>query len=153
LQYEQQGITAIESYYPSLVVLANQCPYQGGNAVYRARYFVGLLNDSIEYNDDLNCLASGIWREANDSNNSGLNFKIIPNPSAGNFNITFNKSIKDAIEISVVDGSGRNVSYSKINIEGTELVLNFNKLANGVYQLRVAGNEIGVLNNRITIIK
>ena len=153
LQYEQQGITAIESYYPSLVVLANQCPYQGGNAVYRARYFVGLLNDSIEYNDDLNCLASGIWRKANDSNNSGLNFKIIPNPSAGNFNITFNKSIKDAIEISVVDGSGRNVSYSKINIEGTELVLNFNKLANGVYQLRVAGNEIGVLNNRITIIK
>jgi hypothetical protein len=145
--------TGIESYYPSLEVLANQCPYQGGNAVYRARYFVGLLNDSIEFNDDLNCLASGIWRRANDSNNLGLNFKVIPNPSAGNFNITFNKLIKDAIELSVVDGSGRNVSYSKINIEGTELELNYNKLANGIYQIRIKGNEIGVLNSRITILK
>ncbi len=153
LQYEQLGIAAIESYYPSLEVLANQCPYQGGNAVYRARYFVGLLNDSIEFNDDLNCLAAGIWRTANDSNNSGLNFNVIPNPSVGNFNISFNKSIKDAIEISVVDGSGRNVSYSKINIEGTELELNYNKLANGIYQIRIKGNEIGVLNSRITILK
>ena len=65
----------------------------------------------------------------------------------------FIKSIKDAIEISVVDGSGRNVSYSKINIEGTELELNYNKLANGVYQIRIKGNEIGVLNSRITILK
>jgi hypothetical protein len=41
-----------------LEVLANMCPYQAGNAVYKARTLYAVFNPMAQYNDRLNCLAS-----------------------------------------------------------------------------------------------
>jgi hypothetical protein len=153
LQYEQQGITAIESYYPSLMVLANQCPYQGGSAVYRARYFVSMINDSVEYTDDLNCLMAGIWRASNTSAKKDLKMNISPNPTTGNFKLSFNKPIIDECIITIISNTGQIVWESKLIIDGIEASLNTASLVSGIYQIKLNGKITGVYNERITVIK
>ena len=153
LQYEQQGITAIESYYPSLMVLANQCPYQGGSAVYRARYFVSLMNDSVEYNDDLNCLMAGIWRVSNTSTKKDLKMNVNPNPTIENFKLSFNSPISDECIITIISNTGQIVWESKLIIDGTEVALNTASLVSGIYQIKLIGKKIGIFNERITVIK
>ena len=153
LQYEQQGIAAIESYYPSLEVLANQCPYQGGNAVYRARYFVGLLNDSIEFNDDFNCLAAGIWRNSNTSNDLQISMNVIPNPTSGKFKLSFSSPIQEKFQLLIVDINGKNVYKSTTTIDGIEFEINIRNLISGIYQVQLIGEKVGVFNERLTILK
>ena len=63
--------------------IAQQCPYAGGPAVYIARGLLRVVNDSIEYFDDVVCLQYGIFRTANISVQSGEpTIKLIPNPAA-----------------------------------------------------------------------
>gem|GEM_PF-1958414 len=153
LQYEQQGVAAIETYYPSLMVLSNQCPYQGGNAVYRARYFVSLLNDSIEYNDDLNCLMAGIWRASNTSAKKDLIMIVSPNPTTGNFKLSFNSPISDECIVTIISNTGQIVWESNLSIEGSEVSLNTESLVSGIYQVKLIGKKNGLFNERITVIK
>jgi hypothetical protein len=153
LQYEQQGVVAIESYYPSLMVLANQCPYQGGNAVYRARYFISLINDSLEYNDDLNCLGAGIWRNSNTSNVMQLGMNVIPNPTSGNFKLAFSSPLKEKFQLLIVDVNGKDVLKSTITIDGREFEINVGNLISGIYQVQLIGDNSGVFNERLTILK
>jgi len=145
--------TGIESYYPSLEVLANQCPYQGGNAVYRARYFVGLLNDSIEFNDDFNCLAAGIWRNSNTSNDLQISMNVIPNPTSGKFKLSFSSPIQEKFQLLIVDINGKNVYKSTTTIDGIEFEINIRNLISGIYQVQLIGEKVGVFNERLTILK
>jgi len=153
LQYEQQGLTAIENYYPALEVLANQCPYQGGNAVYRARYFVSLINDSLEYNDDLNCLAAGIWRQNIDKKDNNLNINIVPNPTTGEFKIKFNTLIDENLTIKIVDCAGKVVFEEIKFISGNEMTISNVNIVDGIYQIQLVGAKSGVFNSRLTILK
>jgi len=153
LQYELQGVQAIINYYPALEVLANQCPYQGGKAVLQARYYVGLLNDSVEYNDDLNCLMAGIWRTGNTVVTKDLKISISPNPTEGNFKISFNNPVNDEFIFTVINSTGQIVAESKMKIDGSEASVNITSLVNGIYQFKLNGKNTGVFNERITLIK
>lgn len=153
LSYEAIGIQAILNYYPSLEVLANQCPYQGGKAVLQARHYVSLINDSVEYNDDLNCLMAGIWRASNTSTKKDLKMNISPNPTTGNFKLSFNKPINDECIVTIISNTGQTVWKSNLNIEGAEAALNTGLLVSGIYQIKLIGKNIGLFNERITVIK
>jgi Secretion system C-terminal sorting domain len=153
LQYEQQGIAAIESYYPSLLVLANQCPYQGGNAVYRARFFVGLLNDSVEYNDDLNCLLAGIWRKPNEQPSTAKEVELIPNPNNGYCALKFSEKLDEKIDILISDINGGEVLRFSTQIQSDSFVLNLSKLANGCYSVKITGDKRLVFNDKLLIVK
>ena len=153
LTYSQHGTQATINYCSSIEVLANQCPYQGGNAVYRARYYVSLINDSVEYYDDLNCLMAGIWRASNTDVKKELKMSISPNPTTGNFKISFNNPVNDEFIFTVINNTGQIVSESKMNFDGSEASVNITSLVNGIYQFKLIGKNTGVFNERITLIK
>jgi hypothetical protein len=153
LSYEAIGIQAILNYYPALEVLANQCPYQGGKAVLQARYYVSLLNDSVEYNDDLNCLMAGIWRASNTSAKKDLIMIVSPNPTTGNLKLSFNSPISDECIVTIISNTGQIVWESNLSIEGSEVSLNIESLVSGIYQIKLIGKKIGLYNERITVIK
>ncbi len=60
----KEGVNGIASYYTQILSVANQCPYEGGISVYRARVFVSLLNDTIGYDDETVCELQGIYRQS-----------------------------------------------------------------------------------------
>lgn len=51
LRYRKEGIDVITQDYENILQVAIQCPSSGGPSVHKARIFIALVNDSIEYND------------------------------------------------------------------------------------------------------
>ncbi|MBE7510756.1 MAG: T9SS type A sorting domain-containing protein [Bacteroidia bacterium] len=80
-QLEENNYKNINELYAQLLSLAEQCPYYGGEAVYRARAVLELVNDSLVYNDDANCLLYGIYRQGQTTINNDLNIVVKPNPA------------------------------------------------------------------------
>jgi hypothetical protein len=81
------GSDSLPDKYNDLLSIAMQCPYSGGVSVYQARNMIGLLNDSLEYNDRLSCLQQGIYRMSKETglmnNYTAIDFDLIPNPADG----------------------------------------------------------------------
>lgn len=77
---------------------------------------------------------------SNASTNSA--FSIYPNPANDNFNISFNKSMRNSI-VAVVDVSGKIVlvnNFEKADV-GTQLTINTTNLASGIYFVRISSEE------------
>jgi hypothetical protein len=59
----QFGIDSLsEEDIEQIEMLANTCPYLGGNAVYRARSILGMLNPGIHYDDLVICNSQGVYK-------------------------------------------------------------------------------------------
>jgi hypothetical protein len=153
LQYEQVGIQAIVNYYPALNVLANQCPFQGGKAVLQARYYISLLDDSAEYNDDLSCLLAGIWRKPNEQPSAAKKVELIPNPNNGYCVLKFNEKLDEKIDIVISDINGGEVLRLSTQIQSDSFVLNLSKLSNGCYSIKITGDKRLVFNDKLLIVK
>lgn len=59
----QEGRMA--TWFGQLVAIANQCPYAGGKAVYRARIMISELDTVMDFDDESTCATLGIYREMN----------------------------------------------------------------------------------------
>jgi hypothetical protein len=96
----------ILSRYSQLLSIAHQCPYTGGPAVERARAFIAMINDSMEYNDDPVCLQVGVYRNGDELISSDLIhsdklFEIIPNPANDMFALTLKSKHVGICNVSV----------------------------------------------------
>jgi len=82
------------------------------------------------------------------------NLNVFPNPSQGNFIVIFKSSIKDPIEIRVVDAIGELVHKreAKTNngIYREEFVMN--EMATGVYYIQIATDK-AMINKRIVVLQ
>jgi hypothetical protein len=90
---------------------------------------------------------------ANVAGNSG--FTIYPNPANEVANLLFNADLKDSeVTISITDAAGRIVSKKNVNNlrSGAIVGLDINELANGVYEVTVAGKNFRNVG-RLTIAK
>jgi hypothetical protein len=152
-QYEEYGISAIIAMNPAIEVMARQCPYQGGTAVYRARYFVSLVNDSIDYDDENVCLTAGIWRKAGENNTVKTDFLIVPNPTTKNINIRFNNSLNTPINLTILTMDGKTVYSQQPVLNGLTISINDLKLESGVYQIAISFSDATILSKKLVIIK
>jgi hypothetical protein len=104
LEYGPAGLAPFEQ---SILTMANQCPFDGGEAVYQARAMAAFFGDSPVYDDVALCstnknLSAGKVTEA-----VKPQLSVYPNPVAGYLTIlTENKAVE---EISIFDALGRNV--------------------------------------------
>jgi hypothetical protein len=107
----------------------------------------------LEYNDDLNCLAAGIWRQNIDKKDNNLNINIVPNPTTGEFKIKFNTLIDENLTIKIVDCAGKVVFEEIKFISGNEMTISNVNIVDGIYQIQLVGAKSGVFNSRLTILK
>jgi hypothetical protein len=122
--------------YSSLLAVASQCPAAGGQSVYRARAMLSLVNDSLEYNDAVTCLQSGIYRESVSENEiSGI--EIIPNPATNLITVKINNSHKGYCNIKILNTFGGNMIEARVNCEQPEHTISTRKLPPGVYFVHV----------------
>lgn len=152
-QYEEYGISAIIAMNPAIEVMARQCPYQGGTAVYRARYFVSLVNDSIDYDDENVCLTAGIWRKAGENNTVKTDFLIVPNPTTKNINIRLNNSLNTPINLTILTMDGKTVYSQQPVLNGLTISVNELKLESGVYQITISFSDATILTKKLVVIK
>lgn len=150
-----RGIEVLTSLqYSTLFAIAQQCPYAGGRAVYRARALLSMINRNIAFNDDSTCTPLGLNKAILPKNEKhSINIiQISPNPANQNLQLFYNL-------IDVVNG------YRILNVQGQVVgtgILNGNSgnrfietsgLYNGLYTIVVKGNDGSIVQARFIIQK
>ena len=156
IKYDLFGVDSIVSHYPSFLYIAQQCPSQGGPAVYRARFFVSLFNDSLTYDDFTVCLAQGYYREmSSDLVDVSVNPSLIikPNPANEQVEILIENYNEKDYSLRISDVTGRNNFYISKIAGDNKTNLNTSRLTQGVYFVLVEDSSGLVLSKKLIIVR
>lgn len=145
LQYLSSGTNSLTSLQlGSMVSIANQCPLDGGKAVYAARSLVSKLIGVVEFDDATLCSPPPALNPIGNDPNRG-NVTIYPNPTTGF--VTLQSETSRITGVRVIDGFGR-VLLQRRWSEGSaaKQSVNVSDLPNGVYnfELTTQGGEVSV---------
>lgn len=151
IRYHYGGMDSIEVFYNQLNDLANQCPYQGGAAVYSARSFIELFNDSIEFDDEYLCSPQSNNR-VSASNTLSQKIKIIPNPANEQIKVTFD-GYEGICNISILDAYNQTILTENLNCKDKTMLINVKKLQSGIYFVKTETTSKQILINKVAIIK
>ena len=134
---EEQHYGNVNEYYNELLSIAEQCPYYGGEAVYRARAILELMDETIIYNDDANCLLYGYYRKSKTTltNNEQI-VSVKPNPANNYVEISVSCSTNESYKINIIDVFGKTI-YSSSLLCNNSKKINTTGLAQGVYNISI----------------
>lgn len=122
--------------------IAEQCPFTGGNAVYRARALLALLTkEAAVYNDSLACLpAQALVAPSSVSriqmSHPIMELKIYPNPTRGEVDIVWNGAVEQSGRIAVFDLFGGQIQQVQIPVGSMGQNLSLRHLPEGLYVVR-----------------
>jgi hypothetical protein len=143
----------IESYREQINEIAFQCPYQGGQGVFRARFFLSLFNDSIEYDDASVCLAQGILKISHPVKITTPRMLIKPNPTSEFVEIiVVNGGEKDYL-LRIVDLEGRSKFYFNKIANDLKTIINTSELSPGLYFVLVDNANGLQLSKKLIIVR
>lgn len=157
IEYLERGydIQYLIDNFSAILSVAQQCPYAGGNAVIRARVWISMINDSIEYNDNAVCLQSGIYRLGVDITSEKINDEIIiqPNPASNEVSIILKGEFEGLCNIQIKNAMGEEILFSQMNCAEKQRMVDVSNLAQGVYIVKVNVNNITFLNSKLVIVR
>lgn len=136
IQLEEANYSNLNELYSQLLSIAEQCPYYGGEAVYRARSVLMLVNDSLGYNDDANCLLYGIYRNGQTITNNNLKIVVKPNPANEYVFVKIICNSDEKFNIQIVDAYGRIVCKENLRCNKENKIIT-RELSQGIYSLLV----------------
>ena len=140
------------------VMIKTQCPYTGGPAVERARSYIAMINDSMEYFDDDVCLQVGVYRSESASNIiSSLHFTnkvtIIPNPAGNQFEIILNSNQEGICKVIIRNSKKQLIYNNKFPCDENSLQVSSDNWAPGVYMISVLIDNSFTEIQKLVIVK
>lgn len=146
-----------EQQLEDLYLIASQCPFAGGEAVYQARTMIGLSGDQLMYDDQNNC-ALGFYKTDEEEKLPSANpleglqlLNIYPNPATDKVRIEYLLSQDGILTIELHDMLGRIISSQTANSRSNEAIVEVGHIANGLYHLlfTIDGKKVG--SEKITV--
>ncbi len=129
------GIAFLKNYESAIVAIAEQCPLDGGEAVYRARALAYGMGSSLAIDSLQNCgpTTGGDTKELSKPTPGALT--VFPNPAQAEINVSSESTIS---EVLLHDMTGRLLLRTKNASKGKQVVtLPTSGLTPGVYLLEV----------------
>ncbi len=142
----------IENLYYQVLDVATQCPSEGGKAVYRARAFVSLFNDSLYYDDRIICLQNGGYRSI-DNSNELKNVIIVPNPANDKVTVSLVGKYEGICEIIITDIVGKSLYSTIFDCSKKMVDISTRTFNPGIYNLQVKINAKFVEQEKLIIIR
>lgn len=138
----------------TILQVAIQCPSSGGPSVHRARIFIALVNESMEYNDGDVCATMGIFRmvDPNGKNNVEPTLICFPNPASSSLQLLFNGLNGIEFNLEIHDSSGKLISSKKFTSSGV-YYLNTTFLSDGLFHLLVRDNTGKNVSSKFVVSK
>jgi len=150
--YQESGAAGIENRFMDILNIALQCPYQGGPSVYRARYFVSLFNDSLEYDDDAVCLSQGILRKKDKvKHEETACLQLYPNPAKDQVEVRWTGTDDAPIRIRILYADGR-IAMER-NISKANPILSLTALPPGLYMAEAIDDDFIICTTKLAIIR
>ncbi|MCC6816841.1 MAG: T9SS type A sorting domain-containing protein [Saprospiraceae bacterium] len=127
--------------------IANQCPYFGGQGVYRARALAAIY--SLErYDDEQICNQALAARSRATKSQYREELVLQPNPAEDIVTVLLPKQDDGNIGIELLNTEGKLIDNWAVSMHQDLFHISINDLARGIYYLRVKKPDGGVLNSR-----
>lgn len=153
LLYEETGETAIIENYSTLLAIAQQCPYSGGNAVFTARGMLDMIDPNLSYDDDGVCLQQGIYRLAGKEKETILpDVQLIPNPANETVKIVLHNAKEGICTVRLHNFVGEVVYDNSFNCIDSEHAINIAHFASGLYNATVQVQDKVYKNLKLVIV-
>ncbi|MFN0188372.1 MAG: T9SS type A sorting domain-containing protein [Bacteroidia bacterium] len=154
IAFEEGGIEGIDSYREQISEIAFQCPYQGGQGVFRARFFLSLFNDSIEYDDVSVCLAQGISKVYSSTEvKVEPHLFIKPNPAIDETEVFLIGVDNAGYQLKIISQDGRVLQDLSLKYSLLGNKLNTSFLLPGVYYLVATTEQKSVCRTKLVIVR
>ena len=133
-----------------LFYIANQCPMVGGNAVYTARSLYRLIDETVEYDDQLLCLPHGIIvKRLVAPEASGV--AVVPNPARDQAALVLGRPLEQPGLLLVFDLAGKQVLQVILPEGEPRTEFSTGALASGLYQYRVESDGTAIGHGKLAI--
>ena len=134
--------------------VAVQCPYSGGPAVYRARTLISLINDSMQYEDEMVCGILGIMRAHSLTDEAEKNYlKVFPNPASQSVQLVYSGLKNATITLEVLNTLGQLVISKNILSYNNTYYLDLSNLKSDLYSIRLKDGNGEQVNCKLVITK
>ncbi|MBL0072637.1 MAG: T9SS type A sorting domain-containing protein [Bacteroidetes bacterium] len=129
--------------------IAAQCPLAGGNAVFKARAILSLLNDELVYDDINICLQAGIILRQIPKKPTA---RLYPNPANNSVTLVYELPEVSTAEFLLFNSVGMLQLKQQMKIDITQMSFSTEQLAPGVYHYQVNTSSDFQLNGKLVII-
>jgi Secretion system C-terminal sorting domain len=137
-----------------LEAIANQCPYVGGNAVFRARSMMALIDPEVAFDDAVLC----------QPNFGGQNLPPVaiqtagtagfyPNPANDWLTVDYNFPDAESLTLTIYNANGMEVERVALNETIGSQAVSIQHLTNGLYFCKILDNDRTLIVNRIAIMR
>lgn len=138
-----------------LLSIATQCPYAGGNAVFKARGMYALIDDDMDYDDESICLNEGVvLRQASHSSSTPGVYEyasVYPNPANESVTISFEFGKDISGKIDIFNFLGQNVSSFSISANEHFNNIDVKSLSSGVYTYTIQSSVGFIQKGKLVI--
>ena len=150
-----KGLEPDPAQVTTLEGIAQQCPYAGGTAVFRARSLVATASDTdFDALEDCSTGSEGLAIPNNGEDVQSLTaFSVFPNPASDKFSVRLKEPLEYGAELWVTDLSGKKVSVHPLAAKERSFEFSSEKLVNGTYFLRLVEDNKEVSSGKLVIIK
>ena len=132
--------------------ISNQCPYEGGFAVFTARTLYHMMIQNEYFDDRVLCILES--KEIKDDYESSILFRIFPNPAINHTSIEYYAPGKYCSSIQVSNVLGVDVWNKNLNVENETIDLDTHAFPAGIYFVKLfRGNEIVKVSNLVIVKK
>ncbi len=133
--------------------IANQCPVSGGQAVFRARAILALVNPNQHYDDRDICEPFGGIRIKNNSNSKLLACKVYPNPAMNSVTLEISDNNLGKVEFSLMNATGQKLLSKSLPEGQKSFIFNIASFDPGVYQYQIVLKNQSSINGKLVVIK
>jgi len=152
--FQLQGVVQISVHQSQLIDIANQCPFEGGKAVYRARALLSAINSDVAYDDLSICLSEGIYRSVNTSLIKAKQEIILkPNPTSEYTEVLFSGYEIGICTLSIFNEVNQVVGSFQFNCADKKFRLNTANFSPGVYTVRIVIDNADVVTSKLIIVR
>ena len=130
----------------SLMNIAMQLPFIGGDAVYSARVILGLDPADLSLDYVKSPQSQTFSRDEIE------NVRLYPNPASDVVSLIFSNETKGNTVFELYDINSKKILLQNIPPKTTEFTINLNNIMSGIYYCKISNNEV-LLKNKLIIHK
>lgn len=154
IAYGMYGIDSSQAV--TLYGIATQCPYVGGEAVFEARAFLKLINDTTNYDDSALCVTYEMESDRQPyavPMDTTYSFNLFPNPTNSTINLTYNLGKENNARLFVYDMLGKELLVVNIDNKNNFVSINVSNMSPGLYYARVSTNSKNLFGGKFSVIR
>ena len=140
----------------ALQAIADQCPLEGGNAVYKARALLTLLTEVFPvYDDESGCLANQAFSipETQRPELAPTDWSIYPNPTTNEVTIDWSSHQFETGTLQIFDLNGKLLKRSTLTADQTRTKINTADLRAGIYLVTLQLDQKQLMTKKLVILQ